>query len=59
MELFEICSHDFFTLPIRTEIPIEMVTKAAEQFFVSLFEDVSSLEDYFTKINTFEDIEVT
>lgn len=57
LELFETCSHDFFILPIRTVIPMEMVTKAAEQFFVSLFEDVSSLEDYFSKISTFEDIE--
>ena len=57
IELFKICSHDFFILPIRTIIPIEIVTEAANQFFVSLFEDIISIEDYFEKINTFEDIE--
>lgn len=57
IELFKICSHDFFILPIRTLIPIRIVTEAANQFFVSLFEGIISIEDYFKKINTFEDIE--
>lgn len=57
IELFKICSHDFFILPIRTIIPIEIVTEAANQFFVSLFEGITSIEDYLKKTNTFEDIE--
>lgn len=57
IQLYKIASNDFFILPLRTVIPIEIVTKAAQQSFVSLFEGISSIEDYFKKINTFEDIE--
>lgn len=49
IELFKIASNDFFILPLRTVIPIEIVTKAARQFFVSLFEGIISIEDYFKK----------
>lgn len=57
IELYKTASNDFFILPLRTVVPIEIVTKAAKQFFISLFEGISSIEDYFEKINTFEDIE--
>ncbi|MFS1000423.1 hypothetical protein [Enterococcus casseliflavus] len=58
IELYKTASNDFFILPLRTIIPIEAVTKATKQFFISLFEGISSIEDYFEKINTFEDIEL-
>jgi hypothetical protein len=57
LRLIESCSNDFFILPIRTIIPIDLVKKASEQFFVSLFNDISDTEDYFKKIKTFDDIE--
>lgn len=57
LRLIENCSNDFFILPIRTIIPIDIVMKASEQFFVSLFNDIKDTEDYFKKIKTFDDIE--
>jgi hypothetical protein len=57
LRLIENCSNDFFILPIRTIIPIDIITKASKQFFVSLFNDISDTEDYFKKIKTFGDIE--
>jgi hypothetical protein len=57
LRLIDNCTNDFFILPIRTIIPIDIITKASKQFFVSLFNDISDTEDYFKKIKTFNDIE--
>jgi hypothetical protein len=58
LRLIESCSNDFFILPIRTIIPIDIVTRASDQFFVSLFNNITDIEDYFKKIKTFDDIEL-
>ncbi|MBM7578207.1 hypothetical protein [Jeotgalibacillus terrae] len=57
LRLIENCSNDFIILPIRTIIPIDIVIQASEQFFASLFKDIKSIEDYFEKIKSFDDIE--
>lgn len=57
LRLIDSCSNDFIILPIRTIIPIDVVMKASEQFFVSLFNNISDIEDYHKKIKTFDDIE--
>lgn len=57
LNLFKICKTDFSILPLRTLIPMEIVTRASEQFFISLFNNINNIDEYFEKIQSFNDIE--
>lgn len=57
INLIKVCKYDYIILPLRTLVPREILTSASEQFFISLFSNINDIDEYFKKIQSFNDIE--
>lgn len=53
------CNNQIFILPVRlfSEIDQDVIATKAESAFLELFQNLTSIKEYFEKVRTFEDVE--